>query len=113
MPCANGGLFDADDVVTLQGTATAVNRYGGHQGMFLTLQTAQETLEVHLGPAWYLEDQGFAITPNSPVSVKGFRSDWNGQPVLMASEVTQGDRVLQLRDANGYPLWMGQGTPAN
>lgn len=62
---------------------------------------------VHLGPAWYLEDQGFELTPNSPVEVTGFRSDWHGQSVLMASEVTQGDRVLQLRDANGYPLWMG------
>jgi hypothetical protein len=112
MSCRNGGMFNADDLVTLQGTATAVNRYGSHQGMFLTLQTAQETLEVHLGPAWYLEDQGFAIVPNSPVEVKGFRSDWQGESVLMASEVTQGDRVLQLRDADGYPIWMQQATPS-
>lgn len=112
MPCMNGGIVNPDDLVTLQGTATEVNRYGGHQGMFLTLQTAQETLEVHLGPAWYLADQGFDIAPNSPVEVTGFRSDWNGQSVLIASEVKQGDRVLQLRDANGYPLWMRQGTPS-
>lgn len=112
MPCIYGGMFDTDDLVTLQGTATAVNRYGGHQGMFLTLQTAQETLEVHLGPAWYLADQGFDIVSNSPVEVKGFRNDLQGESILIASEVTQGDRVLQLRNANGYPLWMQQTTPS-
>ena len=109
MPCANGGLFDSDDVVTVQGTATQLDRYGRHQGQFLTVQTAQETLEVHLGPAWYWQDQGFEIALNSPIEVTGFRSDWRGQAVLMAAEITQGDRVLQLRDASGYPLWMGQG----
>jgi hypothetical protein len=111
MPCL-GGVFDPADLETLQGTATEIDR-GGHQGVFLNLTTAQETLTVHLGPAWYLEDQGFAIDFNSPVEVKGFRNDWNGQSVLMASEVKQGDRVLQLRDANGYPLWMGQGARSN
>lgn len=111
MSCVNGGIFDANDLVTLQGTATAVDRYGGHQGMFLMLQTTQETLEVHLGPAWYLEEQGFDITLNTPIQVTGFRTDWNDQSVLIASEVKQGDRVLQLRDANGYPLGMRQDTP--
>jgi hypothetical protein len=106
MPCVNGGVFDPDKVETLQGTAAEVNRYGGHQGVFLNLTTAQETLTVHLGPDWYLDDQGFEIDFNQPLEVTGFRNDWNGQAVLMASEVTQGDRTLQLRDANGYPLWM-------
>jgi hypothetical protein len=106
-------MFDADDLVTLQGTATEVNRYGGHQGVFLNLTTAQETLTVHLGPDWYLDDQGFEIDFNRPLEVTGFRSNWNGQAVLMASEVKQGDRTLQLRDANGYPLWMRQATPSN
>jgi hypothetical protein len=108
MPC-QAGVFDPDNVETLQGTATEVTRYGGHQGVFLNLTTAQETLTVHLGPDWYLDDQGFEIDFNSPLEVTGFRTDWNGQAVLMASQVKQGDRTLQLRDANGYPLWMGQG----
>ncbi|PZU95648.1 MAG: hypothetical protein DCF32_22370 [Leptolyngbya sp.] len=111
MPC-NGGVFDPTTLETLQGTATAVNRYGGHQGTFVTLQTAQETLEVHLGPAWYLQNQGFELADNSPMAVTGWRSNWHGQSMLMASEVKQGDRTLQLRDANGYPLWMQQEAPS-
>ncbi len=108
MPCVSGGLFDVKDLVTVQGTAIQLDRYGRHQGLFLAVQTAQETLEVHLGPAWYWQDQGFEIALNSPIEVKGFRSDGRGQPVLMAAEISQGDRTVQLRDADGYPLWMGQ-----
>ena len=111
MPC-HGGMVDPAALETLQGTATAVNHYGGHQGTFVTLQTAQETLEVHLGPAWYLQDQGFELATDSPIEVTGFRSSWHGQSMLMASEVKQGDRTLQLRDANGYPLWMQHEVPA-
>ncbi|WP_017298699.1 hypothetical protein [Nodosilinea nodulosa] len=113
MPCLSSGVFDPANLETLQGTATEIDRYGGHQGMFLTLTTAQETLAVHLGPAWYLQDQGFDIATNSPIEVTGFRSTWNGRSVLMASAVKQGDRVLQLRDAKGYPLWMQQDLPAH
>lgn len=112
MPC-NGGVFDPAALETLQGTATAVNLYGGHQGTFVTLQTAQETLDVHLGPAWYLQNQGFELAAGRPIEVTGWRSSWRGQAVVMASEVKQGDRTLLLRDANGYPLWMQQEVPAN
>lgn len=110
----SGGAFDVTNVETLEGTATHFNRYGGRQGMFLTLQTDAETVDVHVGPYWYLERQGFEITLDEPIEVTGFRNGANagGQTRLMASEIKQGDRVLQLRDANGYPLWMGRGAPA-
>jgi len=29
--------------------------------------------------------------------------------VIIAQEVRRGDQVLALRDANGVPLWRGQG----
>jgi hypothetical protein len=113
MPCLRDGVFAPDSLEILQGTATQVNRYGGHQGTFMTLTTPQETLEVHLGPAWYLQNQGFDIVLNSPIQVTGFRSSWNGQSVLMATEIRQGDRVLPLRDAEGYPLWRQMNVPSN
>ncbi|HSM84404.1 MAG TPA: hypothetical protein VLS96_22140 [Nodosilinea sp.] len=106
MPC-QGGAVDPANLETLQGTATEIDR-GGHQGVFLTLTTAQETLTVHLGPAWYLDDQGFELDLTSPLEVTGFRHAWYGQSALMATQVKQGDRVLPLRDVEGYPLWMEQ-----
>lgn len=112
-PCVNGGAFDTTAIETLSGTVTEVNRYGGHQGMVAVLQTNDGTVEVHLGPLWYLESQGFEVTLNSPMEVTGFRSQFTDRAVILASEIKQGDRVLQLRDANGYPVWMRQERPAN
>lgn len=113
MPCINGGAVDPATLETWRGTINRIDRYSGHQGVFAWLQTNQTPVEVHLGPAWYLESQGFEVIPDSLVEVTGFRSQLNDQSVVMVSEIKQGDRVLQLRDANGYPLWMDRGIPAN
>jgi hypothetical protein len=71
------------------------------------LKTEDETISVHLGPGWYIENQDVKIQPKDKLEVKGSRVTFEGKPVIIAAEVKKGDEVLKLRDKNGFPLWSG------
>jgi len=70
-------------------------------------KTDKETISVHLGPAWYMDNQDVQIAVGDKVEVKGSRVTLDGKPTLIAAEVKKGDEVLTLRDANGFPAWSG------
>jgi Glu-tRNA(Gln) amidotransferase subunit E-like FAD-binding protein len=71
----------------------------------LLIKSAEETVEVHLGPEWYLKEQNFSIEPGDRIEVKGSRITFPRMPAIVAAEVKKADRVLTLRDTNGIPLW--------
>jgi hypothetical protein len=62
-------------------------------------------VRVHLGPVWYLERQEFDPTPGQEVQVQGVCLEEKGETRLIAAQVTAGDHVLLLRDAEGRPTW--------
>jgi hypothetical protein len=107
-----GMMWDANSVITVAGEVTGVEKYtpgrgGTAYGLRLTLKTDKATLPVVLAPAWYIEQQHFAIAPKDQVEVKGSRLLIQGQPTLIAQEVKKGDKVLKMRDSQGVPLWGG------
>lgn len=71
------------------------------------MKTDKETIAVHLGPDWYIENQDVEITPMDKIEVKGSRIAFEGKPAIIASEVKKGDDILWLRDASGFPVWSG------
>jgi hypothetical protein len=73
----------------------------------MNVKTDKETISVHLGPSWYLENQDVKIEPKDRVEVKGSRVTFAGNPAMIAAEVKKGDEVLKLRDDNGFPVWSG------
>lgn len=107
-----GTMWDASSVTTVSGEVTAVEKYtpgrgGNSYGLQLTLKTDKETLPVILGPAWYIEQEHFAVAPKDRVEIKGSRMLIQGQPTIIAAEVKRGDKILNLRDDKGMPLWTG------
>lgn len=112
-------VYDPRTVETVSGEVVAVERTtpkgrmmksrmsGTRYGVHLVLKTGKETIPVHLGPAWYIENQAVKIAPKDRIEVKGSRITFEGQPVLVAAQVTKGSEVLTLRDANGSPVWVG------
>jgi len=105
-----GMMWDASAVTTVSGEVAAVEKYtpgrgGSSYGLRFTLKIDKETLPVILGPAWYVEQQHFAIAAKDQVEVKGSRLSIQGQPTIIAQEVKKGDKVLKLRDDKGMPLW--------
>jgi hypothetical protein len=76
-------------------------------GVHLVVKTEKETISVHLGPGWYIENQDVKIAPKDRITVKGSRIMFEGKPAIIAAEVKKDDEVLTLRDASGFPAWSG------
>jgi len=114
-----GRMYDPAKVETVKGEVTAVEKVGGGRkmgpGIGLKLKTASGELTVHLGPQWYIEQQGeVPIKAGDTVEVKGVKASRGGQDFFLAGEVKKGGDVLRLRDESGVPLWAGwrRGGPA-
>ena len=104
-------MYNPQTVETVSGAVVSVDKFPGRRGSYgvhFTLQTATETIPVHLGPGWYVEKQGVTLAPGDQVEVTGSRIAFQGQPVIIAQQVNKGGQVLTLRDAAGTPAWAGQ-----
>jgi hypothetical protein len=104
-------MYDSQTVETITGEVLSVDQItpmkGMSYGIHIVLKTNKETISVHLGPGWYLENQDVMIAPKDKIEVKGSRIIFEGKPSLIAAEVKKGDEVLTLREANGFPVWSG------
>lgn len=104
-------MFDVQTVDTLSAEVVRVESItpmkGMSYGVHLVVRVAQETLSVHLGPAWYIENQDTEIGAKDSIDIVGSRITFGGEPVIIAAEVRKGDEVLKLRDKNGVPIWSG------
>ena len=104
-------MYDPKAVETITGVVTSVDRItpmkGMSGGVHMNVKTDKETVSVHLGPSWYLENQDVKIETKDKVEVKGARTTFAGKPAIIAAEVKKGDELLKLRDDSGFPVWSG------
>ena len=103
-------IFDRKAVQTIQGTIVAVDRTNARdmwQGIHVRVRTASETVDVHLGPAWFVDTGEIALAAGSRVQITGSRVKYQGKPLLIAMSLTRGEMTLRLRDADGFPYWAG------
>jgi hypothetical protein len=104
-------MYNPDTVQTLKGEVVQIDRItplkGMCEGIHLLLKTEDETIAIHLGPAWFLERQDFPIDLHDQLEITGSRIDFEGKPALIAAEVKKKDSILKLRDESGFPLWSG------
>lgn len=106
-----GRMYDPETVETLKGDVVSVDRVtpmkGMSYGIHAQVKTEKETISVHLGPAWFIENQDIEIVSGERVEVKGSRVSFDGETVIIAAEVRKGNESLILRDENGFPVWSG------
>lgn len=98
--------------VTLKGSVEAVKQIGGMQsqgGTHLTLKTETETMDVHVGPSWFLQQKKMSFAKGDQVEVTGSRVKFGTEDALLAREIKKGDQTLTLRNAQGIPAWAGLG----
>ncbi len=104
-------MYDPKTVQTVRGEVVCVDKFtpgrGMSAGVHLTLKTEKETIPVHLGPSWYIENQELKIEPKDKIEVKGSLITFEGKPAIVAAEVRKGDDILKLRDDAGVPFWAG------
>ncbi|MEW6386215.1 MAG: DNA-binding protein [Thermodesulfobacteriota bacterium] len=105
-------MYQPATVETVRGEVAAIDKStagrGGSYGVHFTLKTDQETIPVHLGPGWYVDQQEVKLAPGDKVEVTGSRITYQGKPALIAAQVKKDGKTLQLRNANGVPVWAGQ-----
>jgi len=105
---ARGPIYDPDTVTTLHGTVTAVEvvavERGRSGGLHLIRDVAGSKKEVHIGPTWFLDRESIKFSKGDVVDVTGslVRNNY-----VIAREVKKGEKVLKLRDDQGFPLWAG------
>jgi hypothetical protein len=103
-------MYDPKTVETISGEVISIGQFTPAKGMFggihMNVKTGKETISVHLGPSWYLENQDVKIEAKDRVEVKGSRIAFGGKPAIIAAEVRKGQEVLTLRDESGFPAWM-------
>ena len=106
-----GRMYNPQTIETISGEVVSVDKITPMKGMcygvHAVVKTDKETISVHLGPDWYIENQDAKIAPKDKIEVKGSRITFEGKPALIAAEVKKGDDVLVLRDTSGFPVWSG------
>ncbi|HKJ46560.1 MAG TPA: hypothetical protein VJ991_12095 [Balneolales bacterium] len=105
-------LFNPNTITSFSGTVTAVNKFTPRKGMsygihLMVKSDNGEEIPVHLGPAWFLNNQEMSLKTGDKIMLKGSKVTYNEKPAIIASEVTKDKYVLQLRDKNGFPAWAG------
>jgi hypothetical protein len=104
-------MYDPKTVETISGEVISVDRITPNKGMaggiHMNVKTDKETISVHLGPSFYIENQDVKLQAKDKVEVKGARTTFGGKPAIIAAEVKKGDEVLKLRDDTGFPAWSG------
>lgn len=62
-------------------------------------------MEIHIGPSSFVKDMGMELVVGDRVDVTGSRVISEGAPLVIVRRLTRRERVLDLRNAAGRPLW--------
>jgi len=74
----------------------------------ILIETADgQMLEVHTGPEWYWEENGYVVSSEDVVKVDGFYSDGDFEAGQIENLST--GQLIVLGDGDGVPLWSGRG----
>ncbi|NLF32864.1 MAG: PRC-barrel domain containing protein [Planctomycetes bacterium] len=106
--------FNPRQITTLQGTVLSIGAFrpapGAPLGQNLTVRTEEgETIVVHVGPQEYVQQQGIDFNTGDRIGITGSRTLFEGDEIIMATEIQTSDRTLQLRGRDGLPLWGSRG----
>ena len=98
---ASQGQSQAVSWVTVEGVVVA------HDEELLLQTTDEQLLEVHSGPQWYWEEQGYQLNVGDELRVTAIADDGELEAGQIENQTT-GQRI-ELRDETGRPLWAGRG----
>ena len=104
-------MYNPDTVVTVSGVVDSIEHVEPFRGMslgvHLVLKTSTDLISVHLGPVWYFNRVNMILASGDVIDVTGSKIDFDGKPAIIASMIKKNDQILNLRDANGIPVWSG------
>ena len=108
---AQNGTPAADPSAAFEASGTVISfTAGSRSGMpqLVLDDPALGILEIGLGPAWYLQREGFAASPGDQVDLLAYPCPTCSADAVAAwiNNISNGTSV-ELRDETGRPLWIG------
>lgn len=101
-------MWNPATVATVTGTVDAVERIemgGDWSCLRLRLVTAQGTVQVRVGPDWFVAETKVSFSRGDRLEVKGSRLNFAGEDSIVAAEILRGAERIVLRDPTGRPAW--------
>jgi len=114
--CCGGGMrasmnYDRATVETLKGTITDIGTFR-RGGIHISLKTAKEMIDVHLGPDDFINDK-VRLAKGDEVTIVGSRIKWDGKDAIIAKIIDKGGVKAVLSKDDGTPLLAGHGHRRN
>jgi len=103
-------IYNTATEVTLKGSVEAVNHVMGQQGWggtHLSLKADEQTIDVHVGPSWFLTQNKMSFAKGDQIEVTGSWVKFGDNDALIAREIKKGSETFTLRNAQGLPVWTG------
>lgn len=102
--------FKSGQTQTISGTVQGLDHSrpmaNMSEAVILNVRTTEgQTIPVHLGPAWFIDNQSIQFNNGDQVTVSGVRCDIDGKQVVLATEVRSNNTQLTLREQDGHPRW--------
>ena len=104
--------YDPAQEITVRGTIDDLRQIQHNRmtGLHILVKTEKETVDVHLGPEFFIKDQGFTFAKGDSVEIVGAKAKMKGADIVIAREVSKEGKKLTLRDTSGRPMWAGRRT---
>jgi hypothetical protein len=103
-------MYNSATEVTLKGFVESINQVMGPQrwgGTHLSLKADKETIDVYVGPSWFLTQNKMNFAKGDQTEVTGSRVKFGNTDALIAREIKKGGETFTLRNAQGFPEWSG------
>ncbi|HQR20435.1 MAG TPA: hypothetical protein PLE54_05575 [Burkholderiaceae bacterium] len=104
-------LYNPESAYSAHGTIESIQSFvplpGMAPGVHMMVKTASESVNLQLGPIWFIERLEPTLSPGDEIEFRGSRVTIDGKTVVIASEIKKGDNTLVLRNAAGVPAWAG------
>lgn len=103
--------FDESKVEEVTGVVSAIEYSDdgdgkeNKRGVELLLKTDENEILVHMGPAWYIDNQHKKIEAGEKVTVRGSKLGKDSESLLIAEWIQTGKHMFRLRDSSGHPVW--------
>jgi hypothetical protein len=103
-------MYDVNTVVTINGTILSItktpSKNPAFSGVIMSVKTGTDTIDVRLGPSSYIDKQDVKLAQNDKITIKGSKLTFGSKSSIVAAEITKDGKTMELRNANGIPLWV-------
>ena len=102
-------LYNIKKIITIKGTISKIDIIcpikGMGYGSVLILKSDKGTINIHLGPRWYIE-QNVKIQKGDKIEVTGSKVKYGKKEFIIAAKIINKKKSVELRDGKGNPVWI-------